>query len=746
MMSNSDNQRNNSQGSQSGQLNNQQPDADVIDLGKLLGLLMDSKWLIISVTAFFAILGVAYALLATPIYKADALLQVETKSSGMSALVGDMGDMFSSESSATTEVEIIKSRMILGKTVDELNLTIQATPVYLPVVGKGLARLSGSQAAITISRFDAPDYMQNMTLELTVDDANQGLFTLNDSEGDLLTKGKVGELVEKDGYRLFVQVLDAPEGRVFNISKRSKLQAIQWLQQTLAVSERGKQTGILSLSFEGENKLQIEKILDSISQNYFLQNVERNSAEAEKSLVFLKQNIPNIKKELNASEDLLNDFRQKNESIDLGLEAASTLKVMVELEKQLNDITFKEADISQRFTKDHPAYLSLLDKRETLLRKKGDLDRSIQKLPKTQREVLRMTRDVEVNQQIYLQLLNKVQELSIVKAGTVGNVRILDSAQVYNNAIKPKKPLIAVLATLLGLMFSVAFVLLKAAFHRGIESPEEIEALGLPVYASIPKSDWQEKIDTKFSKLHKQKKESKQERVAKQYIKNTLLAEANPADLSIEALRGLRTSLHFAMMEAKNNVVMISGPAPSIGKSFLSANFAAVIAKTGQKVLLVDADMRKGHLQRNVGLDIDMGLSELLSGKQQIDQVMRTTDVDNLDFISRGQVPPNPSELLMHPRFSDFIESVSKQYDLVIIDTPPVLAVTDPSIVGALAGTTLMVGRFDQSTAKEVEVAMSRFDMAGIEVKGFILNAVEKKAGYGYSYGYYNYEYKSDKS
>ena len=442
----------------------------------------------------------------------------------------------------------------------------------------------------------------------------------------------------------------------------------------------------------------------------------------------------------------MNDFRQKNESIDLGLEAASTLKVMVELEKQLNDITFKEADISQRFTKDHPAYLSLLDKRETLLRKKGDLDRSIQKLPKTQREVLRMTRDVEVNQQIYLQLLNKVQELSIVKAGTVGNVRILDAAQVYNNAIKPKKPLIAVLATLLGIMFSVAFVLLKAAFHRGIESPEEIEALGLPVYASIPKSDWQEKIDSQFDKLRKQKKESKKKRANKQSIKKTLLAEANPADLSIEALRGLRTSLHFAMMEAKNNVVMISGPAPSIGKSFMSANFAAVIAKTGQKVLLVDADMRKGHLQRNFGLDIDMGLSELLSGTQQLDQVMRDTAVENLDFISRGQVPPNPSELLMHPRFNDFIETASKQYDLVIIDTPPVLAVTDPSIVGALAGTTLMVGRFDQSTAKEVEVAMSRFEMAGIEVKGFILNAVEKKAGYGYSYGYYNYEYKSDKS
>lgn len=743
-MSNSVNQSNNSQNNFS---KNQQSDSDVIDLGKLLGLLLDSKWLIVAVTTFFAIVGVAYALLATPIYKADALLQVETKSSGMSALVGDMGDMFSSESSATTEVEIIKSRMILGKTVDELNLMVQVSPIYSPIIGKGGARLFGQQPKITVSRFDIPDYAEPVAIELAVDNQEKGLYSLYDQEGQKFATGMVGELLDKKGYRLFVQALEAENGTRFFISKRSKLKSIQWLQENLAVSERGKQTGILSLSFDGENKVLIGQILNSISQNYFLQNVDRNSAEAEKSLVFLKQHLPSIKKDLNSAEDILNDFRQKNESIDLNLEASSTLKVMVELEKQLNDLTFKESDISQRFTKDHPAYISLLDKRKTLLLKKDNLDSSIQKLPKTQREILRMTRDVEVNQQIYIQLLNKVQELSVLKAGTVGNVRILDQAQVYDIAIKPKKPLIAVLATLLGGMLSVAFVLLKAAFHKGIESPEEVEALGLPVYASIPKSLWQEKLDSKLSKFRKTNKHNKtNSQRAKGNTKNTLLAEANPADLSVEALRGLRTSLHFAMMEAKNNVVMISGPAPSIGKSFVSANFAAVVAKTGQKVLLVDADMRKGYLQRHFGLNFENGLSEMLSGKLQSNEVIKTTDIENLDLVSRGQVPPNPSELLMHSRFNDFIETVSKQYDLVLIDTPPVLAVTDPSIVGALAGTTLMVGRFDQSTVKEIEVALHRFDMAGIEVKGFILNAVEKKASSSYGYGYYNYAYKSDKA
>ncbi|TOQ21080.1 polysaccharide biosynthesis tyrosine autokinase, partial [Vibrio parahaemolyticus] len=434
-------------------------------------------------------------------------------------------------------------------------------------------------------------------------------------------------------------------------------------------------------------------------------------------------------------EDVLNRFRQENESIDLGLEAQSTLKVMVELEAQLNELTFKESEISQRFTQDHPAYKSLLDKRQTLLKEKERLNKQVQKLPKTQREVLRMTRDVEVNQQIYIQLLNKVQELNIIKAGTVGNVRILDSAQSFSKPIKPKKALIVVLATLLGGMAGVAFVLIRAAFHRGVETPDQIEQIGIPVYASVPKSIQQLEF---ASKLKRNKSKGNNELV--------LLAEANPADLSIEALRSLRTSLHFAMMEAKNNVLMISGPAPSIGKTFVSTNFAAVAAKTGQKVLLIDADMRKGYLQQCFGLRWDNGLSEYLSGKVAPSNIIKSTSIDNLNVVTRGQVPPNPSELLMHPRFKSFIDDMSAEYDLVIIDTPPVLAVTDPSIVGALAGTTLMVARFDQTTLKEIEVARGRFEQSGVEVKGVILNAVEKKASnsYGYGYGYYNYAYKSE--
>jgi len=715
----------------------QQPSSnspDVIDLGKLLGILLDAKWLIMLTTFAFAVFGIAFALLSTPIYKADALIQIEEKSSGgISSMVGDMGEMFSQDSSVTAEIEIIKSRMILGETVDKFNLTTVTSPIYMPYIGKGIARLTGNINHIEVSRFVLPRYTASAH-KIQILDAKQGTYQLVRDDEQIILKGKVGELATAGDYSLFVAGFESSNGFEFAISKRSRLAAIEWLKGSLSLSEQGRQTGILNMSFEGENKQQISEILNHISQTYFLQNVQRNSAEAEKSLSFLESHLPGIKSQLTSYEDTLNSYRQRNDSIDLGLEAQTTLKLVVGLEAQLNELTYKESEISQRFTKDHPTYKSLLDKRNILLEEKERLNKQVQKLPKTQREILRMTRDVEVNQQIYIQLLNKVQELNIIKAGTVGNVRILDDAQAYARAVKPKKPLIVVLATLLGGMLSVAFVLVKAAFHRGVESPDQIEQIGLPVYAAVPKSDLQIELSNRF-KSKKQKIKGAQ----------ALLAESNPADLSVEALRGLRTSLHFAMLEAKNNVLMISGPAPGIGKSFISTNFAAVAAKTGQKVLLIDADMRKGYLQQSFGVNWDNGLSDVLSGKQEFAQSVKTTPVENLDIITRGQVPPNPSELLMHPRFAELMEWASKEYDLVIVDTPPVLAVTDPSIVGAFAGTTLMVARYGQNTIKEIDVARHRFEQSGIEVKGVIFNAIEKKASSSYGYGYYNYSYSSDK-
>ncbi len=358
-------------------------------------------------------------------------------------------------------------------------------------------------------------------------------------------------------------------------------------------------------------------------------------------------------------------------------------------------------------------------------------------MPKTQQEILRLTRDVDAGKEIYMQLLNKQQELSITKASTVGNVRIVDPAVTQPKPVKPKKAIIIFLAVFLGGVFSIAIVLLKTIFHKGIENPEELEQEGINVYASIPLSEWQQKKDRETFSIAKRKSNTRS---------LTLLATGNPTDLAIEAIRSLRTSLHFAMLEAKNNVLMISGASPNIGKTFVSMNLAAVIAQSGARVLVIDADMRKGYSHTLLGTGWQNGLSDILSKQISAAEAVKKTNIEGMDFISRGQIPPNPSELLMRQQFGEFIQWASENYDLVLIDTPPILAVTDAAIIGNIAGTSLMIARFGLNTVKEIDVSIRRFDQNGVDIKGVILNAVEKRASSYYgSYGYYQYEYKSDK-
>ncbi|MDY4335053.1 tyrosine-protein kinase Wzc [Pectobacterium brasiliense] len=710
--------------------------SDEIDLGRLLGTLLDNRWLIIGVTAVFTVLGIMYAMLATPVYKADALIQVE-QSSGNS-LLNDISSMLpDAKPQSAAEIELIKSRMVIGKTVNDLALDISIQQKYFPLVGKGIARLAGSEPGkIAVSRLDVPASWQDETLSLEVLPNQQ--YTVEAGDTVKFT-GSIGQLENHNGITLLVSDIAAEPGTVFRIQKLNQLTAINDLLDNFSVADKGKDTGVLALSLEGEDAVLTTKILSSISQNYLQQNVERKSEEAGKSLEFLKEQLPNVRNSLNEAENKLNQFRQQNESVDLSLEAKAVLDTTVAVEAQLNELTFKEAEISKLYTREHPAYRALMEKRKTLEQERDKLNKRVGAMPKTQQEILRLTRDVQAGQEVYMQLLNKQQELSINKASTVGNVRIVDNAVIQPKPVKPKKALIVLLAMILGGMASTAFVILKTLLHKGIESPEQLEELGINVYASVPLSEWQQKKDRALLSNKSKKGNTRA---------TDLLAVGNPADLAIEAIRSLRTSLHFAMMEAKNNVLMISGASPAIGKTFVSANLGAVIAQSGQRVLIVDCDMRKGYAHELMGTHGTDGLSDILSAQCSAEKSVRKTAVENMDFIPRGQVPPNPSELLMHSRFAEFLKWAGEHYDLVLLDTPPILAVTDAAIISRHAGTSLLVARFEMNTVKEIEVSIRRFEQNGTEVKGVILNAIVKRAASYYGYGnyhYYTYDYKSEK-
>lgn len=707
-------------------------ESDEIDLGHLYGEFIDHRKLIISLTLMFTILAIVYAIFATPIYQATAMIQIEQKQGN--AILDSISQMLpDSQPESEPELALLQSRMILGKTVDDLNLQAVITQNYFPLFGRGWARITGDiPGKLSISRLYLPKTSNDVpSITLTVIDKNR--FHV---EGDnFQLNGEVGTLIIKDGIALNVESMDAKPGTEFTVKYLTKLDAINSLQDAFNVADQGKDTGILNLTLNSDDRVLASAILDDISQNYLDQNIARQAAQDAKSLDFLNKQMPQVRGELDVAEDKLNLYRRQKDSVDLSLEAKSILDQIVNVDSQLNELTFREAEISQLYTKDHPTYKALLEKRQTLLQERDNLSKRVTAMPATQQEVERLSRDVDSGRAIYMQLLNRQQELSIAKSSAIGNVRIIDSAVTQPKSVKPKKLLVVIVGMVAGLFISCAIVLLRVFLRQGIESPEKLEEIGISVYSSVPLSDW-------LTSKNKTRK-SNSMRVKNKGSENILLAVENPADLAIEAIRSLRTSLHFAMMEAKNNVLMISGSTQNAGKTFIASNLATVISQTGKKVLFIDADMRKGYAHKLFKHGEENGLSDILSGKVKVDEISKEVPSAGIDFISRGKIPPNPSELLMHRRFSELLDWASNNYDFVIVDTPPILAVTDAAIIGRYVGTSLLVARFESDTVKEVEISIRRFEQVGVEIKGCILNGVVRKARsyYGYGYGQYNYSY-----
>ena len=714
-------------------------DEDTIDLNALLGTLLDHKWLIVAITGTFFVAGLLYTLLATPIYQATAVVQVEQKTPSLPGLTDLTQSLGTTASQAVTEIALITSRLVIGQAVGDLRLDIQTQPWRLPVVGDylsrghdpgdlgaprfGLSRYGWGGEVLDIFKLDLPETMLGKKLELRT--GEHGRYSLYDDKGNRLLEGAVGEVVHGRGVTMQIKRLTANPGTRFDVVEQTPLTTIGHLQTDVVALEQGTDSGIIGLTYNNADPVLAQQVLAHITTAYVRQNVERNSAEAASQLQFVRDQLPKVRQDLDKAQDAMNKFQTQTHSVDLSMQTKGLLDQIVAVETNLQQLHLQEADIDRRFTHDHPAYKALQQQMGQLQAQKDQMQKQVGSLPDTQQQLLKINRDVQVTSNTYTSLLNQAQQLDIARAGTVGNVRIVDTSAVDNTQpVQPRKLLIIIIATFLGGFVALAFVFLKQILNRGIEDPSIIEDLDLPVYASVPLSSSQH---SRSFNGHR-------------HGRGPLLAITDPADLAVEAIRSLRTSLHFARLEAKNNVLMITGSSPNAGKTFISANLAAVIAQAGQRVLLVDGDMRRGTLHHLLGIKPPHGLSDVLVGGAELEQVLQQGPLPNVDFISRGRVPPNPSELLMHENFTRFIANVVAAYDLVIIDTPPILAVTDAAVIGHHAGTSLLVARFGLNKARELALAKQRFEHNGVELKGAIFNAVERRSS-GYStYAYYKYK------
>lgn len=717
---------------------------DTIDLKELFFSLI-AQWKLIALCILLSLICALLYLRATPdTYSVDALVQVEENKGASAALLGDLSSMIEQKQPAQAEIEILKSRLVLGNVIQHLNLDLKISGTENSFTDRLLSPhhyqtdyqpksvlFKDDEKAFDIRQFNVPSNFRDKSLELRFKD---GQFSLTNTQTEqVILTGKTNQsntLRTADGlWNISIYTQDQLND-VYLIQKQSLPAAVNNILTNYSVAEKGKLTGILGLNYQGTDKTHITQVLNAILVSYSQQNIERRSAETAQTLKFLDEQLPELKQQLDVAEREFNKFRQQYNTVDVTKESELFLTQSVTLETQKAQLEQQVAEAGAKYTSEHPVMQQMNAQLGAINKKIGELNATLKELPDLQRRYLQLYREVEVKQQLYTALLNSYQQLRIAKAGEIGNVRIVDTAVEPIEPIAPKKLQILILSIFLGGFLGTLLALLRNMMVSGIKESSQIEnELDLPVYATVPRSPVQE---SRINILKKKKN-------------IPILAVKNSDDIAIESLRSMRTAIHFALSSARNNLITISGPAPEVGKSFISTNLATILAQSDKRVLIIDADLRRGYLHKYFNLDTQPGLTELLNGQQSLDTVIRHTEVPGLSVISRGKSPANPSELLSSNQFKNLLEQMSEKFDHVIIDTPPVLAVTDGIIISQYTGVNLVIARYAQTQMKELELTLNRFEQAGVKVNGFILNDIQRSsAGYGYGYNY-AYAYKANK-
>ncbi len=731
---------------------------DDIDLMALVLVLLRG-WKIIALMAILGLLlGLLYTRYVNPIYKSDALIQIEENTQGIEALGESISELVGAEvSKAETEAELIRSRMILEPVVELLHLRIKLTDpnighldriksnrTYTQLNTPDDVSLDTENGIVKVRQFDVSPAYLNQPFTLTKSATG---FVLSNGFDEF--KGQLGQAHQFKGLdgQINITVTELPaDGYPINIGKQTIKAATDAINSALSVEEKGQKTGIIQLSMTGPNQEQITTILNQIVRSYVDQNQSRGSEETTKTLAFMETQIPLLKEKLETSEALFNDFRKKYGTIDVGKEAELLLNEKSRIDEQLNELKLKKADLTTYYTEEHPLVIQINEQLKVLNNRTREIDNTIAGLPEIQREFLKLSEDTAINREIYLTLLKNYEQLKIVKAGQIGYARIIDSPTSTFNAIAPNKLQILMLTTLIGMMFGVMLVLLKNLVRNVVKDPEHLEVTtGIPVIATIPRSPL-------LSRLSKKKNTTPR-----------MLAHVDHSSLSYEAIKSLRTNLMFGMpmgtaVGQLAQVILITGESPGVGKSFIAANLSEVFAQLNKKVLVIDGDMRLGELHKMFNMSQHDGLADyLLQDKKHfspidgtrsdsevlslgVESFIHSTGMELIDFIPRGRQPHNPTSLLMGEKFNHLMAELKTQYDYIVIDSPPILAASDAMVLAQHADKVLIVTKFNHSIEGQLVYAIKQMNKANVQVDGIILNDVQQGLMDKYSY-HYHYAY-----
>lgn len=695
-----------------------------VDLLGFMDVLANSRWLIFGTLLVALTLGVGYAFLSQPTYRADALIQVEQQAApdAKNDVLGELSSVFHVQSTATAEMEILRSRLVVGEAADELQLYVTAHPNHLPFIGRwlseraiGLSRpvipglfgyVFGTES-IKVGRIDVPVELENKVLTVV---ATKAGFDLLDHHGNRIARGEVGSPVTFNygtgtGTVLLEELKGNPGAR-YTLVRHSRLAVIEQLQADMVIDEKSKPSGVLSLSLEGADPSGTAGIVNAIGAAYVRQNIERRAAEADKSLRFLDDFLPQLRQQMDEADNRYTAFRDQHGTFDLGTEGRLSLETSVAMQTRLFELQQRRREMSALYGPQHPNIQSLDRQIAALNSEVERLTTRIKDLPALEQQLLNLVRDVKVNGELYAGLLNSAQQLRLVKEGKVGSVRLVDPAIVPEVPVKPYKALAIAISAIAGLVLGIALAVLRNLFRPGLRTPADVEQnLGFDVLATVPKV-----LPAAVKQARGRSRRS------------NVLADFAPDAPAVESLRGLRSALRFGLEEDGNNIVMITGPSAGIGKTFASVNLAAVIGAADKRVLLVDTDFRNGGIHQYFGQERGKGFSELIRGRCGLDDAIRRNVLPNVDLITTGTLPRYPAEVLLSPRTGQLLEEWARDYDMVVLDTAPVLTLSDPLALAPYAGTLFLLARAEVTTSAELDESARRLTRAGARISGVIFN------------------------
>ena len=706
------------------------------DLSSYLNMLIEQRWLILGIALLISLLGVSYAFVARPQYEASLLVHVEEKGQREPKnILGEAGSMIDFKTPAAAEIELLRSRLVVAHAIDNLRLYIDARPDRFPLIGnlvadsgvanalprlRSLGGYAWGAAKIEVMEFSVPTLLENRAFELQM--LQGGRYELTESDSDIRINGRVGEAINQTTpygpVAIQVTQLWGWPGTRFLLTRSSRLAAIESVQQALNVTEMGKQSGVLSATLKGESAQGVFLLLTEISKEYMLQNGSRRTEETDKSLAYLNRRLPELKEQLELAEQRYNQFRNTHGTVDLGEEAKINLQRSAAARTRRIELEQKRTELLSRYTTHHPAVTTIDEQLKDINLESRDAAMQMKSLPALEQEMAKLLRDVKVNSELYTALLSSSQQLQLITIGKTSNVRLVDAPLKPERPVTPNRPRVIAIAIFMGLFLGVLCAFIKRALQTAFDDPDQVEKMfGLPVYASIPHSKMQQTLASE----------------SKTVSRLPLLARIASMDIAIESLRNFRSALQFTMSHARNNIVVITGPTAGMGKSFFSANLAAVLGASGRKILLIDGDLRDGHLHRYFNCARGGGMSDLLAGGRNIDELVRKNVQENVDFISTGSLPPNPSELLLRPTFSGLLHYLAPHYDMVLIDATPILAVSDSLIIGGQAGAIFITVRSGITTPGDIAESLKRLARAGLSAKGVLFNDMPIREGrYGY--------------